>query len=243
MSPAWFALFAWFSAADSAPVAKPAPPPGNVKLGISYVATSGNTETSTAGVNANFSREVGRFELEGNAAALRSSQKGRLKAERYQAGVRARRKRSARRLRWAVGLAAERNRFTGIDLRTVTDWSLAWTVREGPERRLETQLGLTATREEPLAGEARTSLGGLVGAQGGMKLSPNSDLGAELNWYPNLDDGADHRFAAKVTLGAALTRHLGLELGYDWRYDHRPVPGFGKSDATATTSMVLRLGK
>lgn len=240
MSPAWFALFAWFSAAD--PAAPPTRPPVNVKLGISYVATTGNTETSTAGVNANFSREVGSFEVEGNAAALRSSQKGRLKAERYQAGMRARRKRTARRLRWAFGLAAERNRFTGIDLRTVTDWSFAWTVREGPERRLETLLGLTATREEPLGGEARTSLGGLVGATGGMKLSPNSDLGAELHWFPNLDDGADHRFAAKLTLGAALTRHLGLELGYDWRYDHRPVPGFGKTDATATTSMVLRLG-
>jgi hypothetical protein len=35
---------------------------------------------------------------------------------------------------------------------------------------------------------------------------------------------------------------VGLVLGYDWRYDNRPVPGFGKMDATATTSVVVRLG-
>lgn len=242
MTPPLFALWAGLALAGNAAGPAP-PPPWDLKVGISYVATTGNTETSTAGWTTRFARDGKRWTVEGDTAAERSAQKRRLRAERYQAHLRARRKLKSVRLRWTAGLAAERNRFAGLDLRTVLDTSLAWTLREGPQRRLQGLAGLTLTREDRLRGARRAAIGGLLQATGGLKLSPTAELGGELSYFPNFDDLADNRVTAKLTLGAALTRHLGLEVGYDWRYDNRPVPGFGKTDATATTAVVVRLGK
>jgi putative salt-induced outer membrane protein YdiY len=245
MNPARISLLVWLVASSAAgePASAPPRPPLNVKLGVSYVATAGNTETSTTGFSASLARDGERWAIEGSAASLRSSQKGRLKAERHQANVRVRRKLKNRFLRWAAGFAAERNRFAGVDLRTVADSSLSFTFAEGPDRRLETLAGLTLTREERAGGEVDDAVGALIGARGGMKLSSSADIAADLSYFPNLEDLDDNRFTAKLTLGAALNRYLGLELGYDWRYDNTPVPGFGKTDSTATTSVIVRMGR
>ena len=42
---------------------------------------------------------------------------------------------------------------------------------------------------------------------------------------------------------AALNQHLGLRVGYDLKYDHEPVPGFGTTDTGTTASLVFQLGK
>lgn len=97
----------------------PAPPPAPVlprelKLGLSYLATTGNTDTSSLGFDAAFRKEWARWAWEGNAAALAATRNDRNTAESYNVQVRARRKAHRRRRpQLTAGLRAERNRFAG----------------------------------------------------------------------------------------------------------------------------------
>lgn len=222
---------------------KPERPSWDFKLGLSYLATAGNTDTSSAGIDATYRREWGLWSLDSNAAVVRATRNDVKTAESSNAQVRGRRKLSER-LQATAGLRSERNRFAGIDLRTITDTSFSWSVLDSPAWRVRTLWGLSWTREE-LRGNRQesSSLGGLVQLQNTVKISEGSELNGQVTAYPDLEDSEDYRINANLALQAALNRHLALRLGYDLKYDNEPVRGFERTDSTSTASLVVQLGR
>lgn len=225
------------------PDPKPEQPSWDFKLGLSYLATAGNTDTSSAGLDASYRREWGLWSLDSNAAAVRATRNDVKTAESSNAQVRGRRKLSER-LQATAGLRGERNRFAGIDLRSIADTSLSWSVRDSPAWRMRTLWGLSWTREEPRGNRpASSSLGGLLQLQNTVKISEGSELNSQVTAYPDLKDSEDYRINANIALQAALNRHLALRLGYDVKYDNEPVRGFERTDTTSTASLVVQLGR
>ena len=230
------------SAAPPAPPPKPAPT-WDLKLGLSYLATSGNTDNSSTGFDASYRQEWDVWSLEANAAAIRATRNDAETAENASSQVRGRRK-IVDGLEATAGLRGETNRFAGIDLRTIADTSLSWNAVTTPTWRLRTLYGVSWTREEPRGEQpVRSSLGGLLQVQNIVKISEGSEINGQVTAYPDMEDTEDYRINANVALQAALNRHLGLRLGYDIKYDNEPIRGFERTDTISTAALVVQLGR
>jgi putative salt-induced outer membrane protein len=248
-----FLLAAFLAAvclAPSRPLAAQAlpAPAWDMKMGFSYLATSGNTETSSTGFEAAFNRGWRSWSVEGSAAGVSATKKSRRTAESYNAQARAKR-RMRKRLQLTLGLRWERNRFAGLDERRAADVSLLWEVRETPAWKLRALSGLSFNQEDPRDSRAARmkrpdadSFGGLLQLSGDARVSPTASWDGQLTYFPNFNDSNDYRLHGHVGLQAALSRHLALRLGYDLKFDNEPVPGFGATDTSTTAALVLQLG-
>jgi putative salt-induced outer membrane protein YdiY len=222
-------------------------PNWDLKLGFSYLATSGNTDTSSAGFDARYVRDWKLWGLEAMAGAVRATRNDRKTAESY--NVQARGRRSIRNgtrdgTEMTFGVRGERNRFAGIDARTIFDTSLLRPLLQSVRWKLQSLTGLSWTREDPRGRRRRKdSFGGLVQVQTNGKLSSTSELTAQATWYPNLERRRNYRLHGQASLQSQLNRHLGLRLSCDVKYDNEPVRGFRRLDTSTTVSLVVQLGR
>ena len=235
--------WAFFLLSLASPVLAQRQPNWDLKLGLSYLATSGNTDTSSAGFDARYVRDWKLWGVEATSAAVRATRNNRRTAESYNVQARGR-----RRIRdgteMTFGVRGERNRFAGIDSRTVLDASLLRPLFQSVRWKLQSLTGLSWTREDPRGRRRRKdSFGGLVQIQTNGKLSGTSELTAQATWYPNLERRKNYRLHGQASLQAQLNRHLGLRLAYDVKYDNEPVRGFQRTDASTTVSLVVQLGR
>jgi putative salt-induced outer membrane protein len=218
-------------------------PNWDLKLGFSYTATGGNTETSSAGFDAGYLRQGRKWSFEGSSNAVSVTKRGRRTAESYNLLGRLKRK-LRKKLQLTAGLRGERNRFAGIDSRALADVSLQWPLAEAAAWKLGLLAGLSLSREEPRGERPATeAFGGLVQLNGDGKLSETATWDGQLTFFPSFDDLEDYRLNGRLGLQAALNRHFGVRLGYDLKFDNEPVPGFETMDTTTTASLVLQLGR
>lgn len=218
-------------------------PPWDLKLGFSYTATGGNAETSSAGFDAGYGRAGKKWSFEGTANAVSAGKRGKRTAESFNLLGRLKRK-LKKKLQLTAGLRGERNRFAGLDARALADVSLQWALVERARWKLNALTGLSLSREVPRGPRpASDAFGGLLQVSGDGKLSQTATWDGQVTLFPNFDDLEDSRVNGRLGLQAALNRHLGVRLGYDLKYDHEPVPGFGTTDTTTTASLVLQLGR
>jgi len=226
-------------------------PDWDLKLGLSYLATGGNTDTSSAGFDARYLRDWRLWGLEANAAAVRATRNNRKAAENYNVQARGRRKlgegREGREM--TLGVRGERNRFAGINLRTIFDASLLRPLLQSARWKLQSLTGFSWTREERAGRPAQPrsrrhdSFGGLLQLQVNGKLSPTSEMTAQATWYPSLERLQSYRVHGQASLQSQLNRHLGLRLACDVKYDNEPVHGFRRTDTSTTVSLVFQLGR
>jgi putative salt-induced outer membrane protein len=219
---------------------KEPPPAWELQLGASYVATSGNTDTSSTGADFGFKRRWIVWQLESAATAVRASNHGVSTAERYLGSVRGQRALSDL-LALTTGFKAERDRFAGLDFRSILDAGLTWALVRQTLWTLDGLTALTYNHENPVRGVDQDNPGALLQALSKLKFSDTADTTQRFSFYPNFQSRDDYRSEAELTLQAALNKRLALKLGYLFRYDNLPVPGFEKTDNTTTASIVLKM--
>ena len=98
--------------------------PWEIKLGASFVGTSGNSDTASSGASFEARRQWDVWRLDASASAVRTSQDGEQTAEQYLAAIRAKR-RLTDRIAATSGLKLERDRLAGLDFRSLLDGGLA----------------------------------------------------------------------------------------------------------------------
>ncbi len=214
----------------------------SLSLGFSYVSTAGNTSTTSAGVDASFTREWPVWSLAVSGNAVTASENGVTTADRSALSLR-----TARDLGSSLGLTAgwsgERDRFAGLDLRSVVSAGGEWRARRTGPWTLVATAAMTWTRVDARGGlPTEDYLGGLVGATSRIRLSPTASTSQELNYYSKVDDASGWRVEAAARLVAAVSSRLAVKLGWQYRYDNEPVPGFGRTDVVTRVSLVVRLG-
>jgi putative salt-induced outer membrane protein len=211
--------------------------PWSGSAGLSYIATSGNSDTSSLGIEATVKRKLDPWGLEINALVFRAEKDGSKTAERAFARARGQRALSGS---WDVfaGASVERDRFAGIDLRAVAEAGATYKALTGPEHELAFDAGVTFTKEERLNAKDRTFPGGLLGASYAYVLGEGAKLTERLMFYPNFDETDDWRLTSETAAQAALSRRFALKLAYLLRYDRVPPPGFSRTDTTTTASVV-----
>ena len=221
------------SLADDAPA-----PPWSGSLGLAFLATSGNTDTQTFGLDLAAKRTPDPWGIEFSASYLRSKDSGVTTAERYGAKVRAERKLNDR---WSLfgGVSGERDTFAGLDLRGIVEVGATYTALAGPVHTLAFDGGVTWTKESLVSGPDADFAGGMLGLTYSWKPREGTEISERLLWYPNFDETSDWRATSETAVQAALSNRLALKVGYEVRYDNEPVPGFDETDTTTKISLVV----
>ena len=106
--------------AEEAPKAETPDPLWTGNTGLSYVSTTGNTDTSSFGLDFSFIRRPTPWGFEIYGLFNQADDSGEKTAERYLAGIRGIRELNDR---WSLfgGLSGEKDQFAGFDLRTMLE--------------------------------------------------------------------------------------------------------------------------
>lgn len=211
-----------------------------LNVGLSFVANSGNSDSTSLGLTGDYTSEFGEWGLKLSAVAIKAAANGDTTAERYAAAARGVRALSEE---WDVfaGLSAERDRFAGYNLRGVGEAGVTLKYLRGGDHNLSFDAGLTWTREDPRSGGSYDYLGALLGATYLWKITESSSLGERFAFYPNFDESSDWRATSETILQASLSETTALKLSVLVRYDREPIPGFEKTDTTTMASVVIKL--
>jgi putative salt-induced outer membrane protein YdiY len=208
-------------------------------IGLSYVATSGNSDTNTMGLDLLVERKPEPWGLEFIANFNRAEDSGDLTAERYFASARATRTLSER-WEFFAGLNGEKDPFAGFDLRGVVESGVTYHALLGPKHLLSFDGGLTWTDEDRIEPEPDTSyFGGVVGLKYEWKISDTASLYERLLFYPNFDESSDWRLSSDTGLQVSMTSLLAVKLGYELRYRNEPIGDAESTDATTKASLVF----
>jgi|YNPBryunderm2012_1023409.scaffolds.fasta_scaffold21902_2 putative salt-induced outer membrane protein YdiY len=217
-------------------------PHWDLKLGFSYLGTTGNSRTSSTGLSAAFQRTWGDAQLQAMASALRATDDGEKNAERFLAGVRGDLT-IWKELALTSGLSWERDRFAGIDARSVFDAGLKWSPQLHQALAFAALVAATYTREEQTGRPAGSFVGALAKADAAYAITATTKatLGAAL--YPNFETTKAWRATTAAGLQASLSSQLALKLAWEYRYNNRPPAGFRKADTATVLSLVAQFPK
>ena len=228
-------------AQETCPCPPPAPPPPlwTGSVGLSYLATSGNTDTESLGFAATWARQPTPWGMEITALANRAESEGVTTAERYYGGLRGKRA-LGEAFELFGGLSYESNEFAGFDSRTLIEAGGIWKALTGPVHALAFDAGLTFTQEAPVVGEDLDFMGAVAGAAYAWKITEAATLRERLLYFPNFDTSDDWRWSSETSLEAAFAASWALRVGYLYTRDNLPAPGFEEADSTTTVSVVWK---
>jgi len=208
-------------------------------LGLAYLATSGNSDTQTFGLDFKLDREPDPWGLEVRALFTQSEEDSVTTAERYFAGIRGKR---ALGERWELfaGVGGEQDEFAGYDLLLIGEVGAVYKVLIGPTHKLAIDAGLTWTDEDRIEPEPDVDyVGGVAGLAYEWAISDTASFTERLLWYPNFDESSDWRLTSETALQAAISSRLALKLGYEVRYRNEPIGDNDDTDTTAKASLVV----
>jgi putative salt-induced outer membrane protein YdiY len=226
----------------------PAPEPlWKRSLGLSLLATDGNSETFSFGLDGQIKRRPEPWGFLAYATALRvenrqeSDPDKKVPTERLLVGFGTERALNAKSSLFGR-FDIEKNEPAGLDLRTVTALGYKHQALKDPIRELAFELGLTYTTEDAvfeLPGVDDSFVGAILGLDYLWNIREGTSFSEQLRFYPNFDESDDWRATSKLALRSALSKRSALEFGFEVRYDNLPFAGADDTDLSTTVSLVL----
>jgi putative salt-induced outer membrane protein len=213
--------------------------PTTLSLGLSFLATSGNSSSQTGGLELSFKQTFDPWGIEATGNFLRAEQNGVVTAKKLFAGVKGTRAFNAD-LDFFLAGSYLQDRFAGLDLRLLAAGGITYKFLKGPEQELAFDVGLTWTKDELVGGGSKSYAGGLAAGRYGWNISKTAKLTEDLAFYPSFKETSDWRIESKTGVQAAISAATALKLSYSFRYANRPVAGYGKTDTQTTASLVIR---
>jgi putative salt-induced outer membrane protein YdiY len=229
------------------PAAPPAAPPTawSDTAEFSYVATSGNSESSTLGFKNTLGRKWDDSSFELKAAAIRAEnttitrtavgspasffviedKDTALSAESYLLAGRFDRKVSER-FFWFAGAGWSRNRFSGIENRYEAAGGVGNIWVDSERSMFRTDYALSYTKEEDVveAPDFKDNFGGFrFSSKYEQKIGTGTTYLNETVIDENLSDTSDLRATMLNSLAVAMSKRLALKVSLQWLYDHQPA--------------------
>jgi putative salt-induced outer membrane protein len=230
-------VFAQEEVPAEAPAEAP-PDPWKSSLGLSYVDTSGNSETSAFGLDFKVERLPEPWGFEITALANRASDAGDVTAERYYLGGRVKRALSDR-FDLFGGLSFEQDEFAGFDSRLLAEVGVVYKALLGPKHLLSFDAGLTYTDEDRLDPSPDEAwFGGVLGLAYEWKITDTTSFTERLLLYPNFEESSDYRLSSDTGIQTAISSLLALKFSYEYRYRNEPLllNDGSVADSTDTTT-------
>ena len=227
----------------------PKPPPiWSGKAEASYVATTGNSDSKTAGAAGEVVYAPGLWNYKASFAYIRSEADDVETAKSFRGLLRAARKLSPRLEIFGQGTYFE-NQFAGIDHQWAGEAGAAYQFLSGDPQSLKVETGFGYLTEKrllprvspgPQLTETRDFATARLGLEYKWKFSKTGELSDEAFFLADLSDSDDWRYGNKISLGAGLTTVLSVKLSYAWLTLNQPVPGKKKTDTITSAALVAK---
>jgi putative salt-induced outer membrane protein len=238
--------FLWLLAGGAAlaqpcPCPIPAGPPplwsGNAE--ISFLATSGNTSTSTFGGALEVDYKPAPWTVIFKANYLHAETDHVTTAEQFGGSLKGIRDLTPL-LDVFVGAAYLRNRFSGLDGLFIGDGGMGFKILTGPAHKLRAEIGVGYTRKDQVVGEDRGYASGRAGLGYAWEFSKTASFTNDAAYTLDFSDSSNWYFADKAAITAALTSTFSLKASWAILYSNEPVPGFKSTDTTTAFALVAK---
>lgn len=221
---------------------KPAGPTWKNEAELSFVATDGNSETSSLGFGAKFERtsDGERFEASfggvraeatdatrsavdsGGAVTVVETSDTELTAENYHAKARFDRDFHDDWF-WHVGGSWERDEFAGIDQRLQAVAGIGHKLRDEDDHTWRIDTGVTWTGERPTAGTDEDFLGLRLSSDWSRQVTETTKLAHSFQFDQNFDESDDYRIDTTLSVQVAMTKTLAIKAALQAKYDAEPA--------------------
>lgn len=236
-----FAFVPGLALAQAAPAPAPAPPPPlwSGKAELSFVSTSGNTDTQTLGVGTEVSYKPDPWSAVFKGGFVRAESDGDPKARSLDLSLRGGYKLSKEIELFGI-CAYYENGFAGIDNRWAEDLGVAWTVLSNAPHKLKLEGGFGYTKEARTTGDdlsfatARAALGYR------WAISKTAEFAEDIAFVADLKESNDWRIANVTAVSATITSILSLKVSYTLNYLNAPAPGFKNTDTITAAALVAK---
>lgn len=206
---------------------------------ISFIDTSGNTTATTFNLKNELSYSFRtKTKVDWTGSFLYAKAGGITSAEQYQTGLRVDQNLTDRIFGFVLG-GWQRDRFAGILDRYNGGAGAGLQVFKTGRNDLRTDAGFNYIVEERSTGETKRSPSALADVNYRFNLTAQTSFGWDGKGDFDLDDTQNYQLESLLSLQTSLTKILAWKNSYLVRYKHEPVPGFGSTDRTFSTAMVI----
>lgn len=206
---------------------------------LSFVATSGNSETQTLGFGAEVAYKPAPWSFLFQTAYIRSEADDVENARSFLASLRGARSLSPRLEAFVRGEFLQ-NTFAGIDSRISGEGGLAYALFPNPPHKLKAEIGVGYTTESRVTGEDLSFPSARTGLIYEWQISKGAVFAEELSFSQDLEESENWRIQNTGSLTAEVTTVLAMKLSYAITYANQPPPGFGKRDTTTSAAVVAK---
>ncbi|MFA6956446.1 MAG: DUF481 domain-containing protein [Thermoanaerobaculia bacterium] len=206
---------------------------------LSYVATSGNTDTSSLGLGGELHYKPGVWTYDFKVSYVEAETDGVKSAEKLGALFGASRPISER-LDYYARIVYLSDEFSGIDSNISGDTGVAWKALTGEKHVLDLGAGVGYTSESRTIGEDSDFATGTLFAKYKYVFSKTAEFTDNVNYIHDLENSDNWRFLNSAAVTAAINSTFSLKAYYNTVHLNEPVAGFEKTDSTTGVSLVAR---
>jgi putative salt-induced outer membrane protein len=247
MKRLWVALLPGFAAGVALAQAPPCPcpvPTGPPPLWsgsaeISYLATSGNTSTSSLGGAIEVDYKPAPWTLTFKTSYLRSESEHVLTAEQATAALKGARDLTPH-IDVFVGGDYLRNRFSGLNSLVTGGGGAGYKILLGPVHTLRVEAGVGYAHESQTNGDDRSYANGRAGLTYKWQISKVAAFTNDATFLYDFSDSSNWYFNEKAAITADLTNIFALKASYTLLYRNEPVPTFRKTDTATAAALVAK---
>jgi putative salt-induced outer membrane protein len=225
------------------PVPAPPAPLWFGKAEVSYLSTSGNTDTSSfgGGLEVNYNPNPWLFTLKG--AGLKSATDGVTTAESFAASLRASRELTER-IDVFVNAGWLRNRFSGINNIYNFDAGAGYKLFAGPEQFLRAEAAVGYSSEQDILLGIIVPYRNYANARAGLgykwQFTKTAAFSNDFNFLVDLSDTANWFMTDKAAITAAISKIFSLQASWTLLYRNQPVPGFHNTDTATAVGLLAK---
>lgn len=206
---------------------------------LSYVATSGNTDTSSLGLGGELHYKPGTWTYDFKVSYVEAETDGVKTAEKLGALFGASRP-ITERLDYYARIAYLSDEFSGIDANYSGDTGVAWKALTGEKQFLDLGAGVGYTSESRTIGEDSDFATGTVFAKYKYAFSKSAEFTDNANYIHDFENSDNWRFLNSAAVTAAINSIFSLKAYYNTVHLNEPVAGFDKTDTTSGVSLVAK---
>lgn len=223
-----------------APPPPPPPPPRTEFAGdFAFVGTSGNSDTQSFGLGAEYIHRPQDWEVRSKIGYVRNESDSALTAESTAFLFRASHT-VGHRLAHYGEYDFLRDRFAGISSRNDVVGGISYLFLDTPRQQFVGNVGLGYSNEQRLVGDDLSNPIWTTGENYRLKLSSNAQLTDDFVFNESLSDAGDWRISHVAAVTAKLTSVFSLRVSNTFRYVHEPVDGFKSGDSITAIALQAR---
>jgi putative salt-induced outer membrane protein len=231
--------FAGTAMAQEGKAPPPPPPLWSGKAELSFVSTSGNTDTQTLGAGGEVEYQPGVWSGKAKFDYIRSESDGKENARSLAFLLRGARKIFTRAEVFAQA-GYLKNTFAGIDRRLAGEAGLAYELLAPGAHSLKAQAGLGYTKETRVGAADRSFATAGAGLLYKWALSKSAEFSNETSYRRDLKTSEDWLFANTASVSAGMTTVLSLKVSWALTKANDPPPGFKKTDTITKAAVVAK---